>query len=62
MSDREARTPTGVWLTFERRFGQIVGPMGAYYSMVKYFDGVNECEILMENTGFILLEDFFETE
>lgn len=59
MSNREAGSRT-VWVNDEHVFGEMVGGMGAYYTIVRYVKSGMEYEILMENDEFTLLEDFFE--
>lgn len=38
-------------------YGLIVGPMGAFYTTVRYVLGGIEFEVLMENDEFELMED-----
>lgn len=49
-----------VYLTYERCFGSVVGPLGAYYSLVRYTKGGIEYEVLIENDEIQLLEDLNE--
>lgn len=46
-----------VWLPVEQTYGFIVGPMGAYYSTIRYNSGGMEFEVLMENNEFELREE-----
>lgn len=61
MSNREAESGSRVvWLPEERTFGEMIGGMGAYYTMIRYVKGGIEYEVLMENDEFTLLEDLIE--
>ena len=57
MSNRQAEAGRIVWLTNERCFGTLVGPMGAYYSTVHFFRWGHEHEELMENNEFEFVEE-----
>lgn len=59
MSNREGKQQV-VWLDDERCFGTIVGPLNAYYTLIRYVKGGIEFEVMMESNEFTLLEDFFE--
>lgn len=48
-----------VYLTEERTYGLIVGPIGAYYTLIKWVKRGIEYEALVENDDYILLEDWF---
>lgn len=58
MSNREG-VDRVVWLDDEKTYGRIVGAMGAFYTMIQYVKGGMEYEVLMENSEFTLLEDYF---
>lgn len=45
-----------VWLTDELVYGYIVGPMGAYYTTVRYTKQGMEYEVLLESDEFVLIE------
>lgn len=51
--------PQYVYLLEERTYGLIVGPIGAYYTMVRWVKGGIEYETLIENEDYINLEDWF---
>ena len=46
-----------VWIPEERTYGFIEGPLGAYYTKIRYIKGGIEFEVLMENDEFELMED-----
>lgn len=45
-----------VWVTEPGVYGLIVGPMGAWYTTVRYVSGDVEFEVLMENDEFELID------
>lgn len=57
MSNREGSV---VWLTEERCFGVIIGPLGAWYTTIRYIKGGIEHEEFVENNEFQILEDLIE--
>lgn len=46
-----------VWLKEERVFGHIVGPIGAYYTMIAFKHLGILKEILVENDDFEMIEE-----
>lgn len=59
MSNREGNE-RAVYLIYERCFGSLVGPMGAFYSRVEFTKGGIEYEVLIENNEFQILEELNE--
>lgn len=59
MSYRESDSRV-VWLPDEDVFGEIIGPLGAFFTNIRYIKGGMEYEMLMESNEFILLEDINE--
>lgn len=57
MSNREGSV---VWLTEERCFGVIVGPLDAFYTLINWVKGGLEHEEFVENNEFEILEDLIE--
>ena len=49
-----------VWLTEERCFGEIVGSMDAYFTLIRYTKRGIEYEVPVENDEFEILEDLNE--
>lgn len=50
--------PVYVYLPEERTFGIIVGPIGAYYTRIKYtYQGI-EYDALVENDDYIMLGEW----
>lgn len=61
MSDREARNRI-VFIPDEDTMGLLEGPMGAFFSTVRYIKHGIEHEVLIENDDFILVEDLKDSD
>ena len=59
MPNRENRL---VWLTEERCFGVIVGPLDAFFTLINWVKGGLEHEEFVENNEFQILDDLMEYE
>lgn len=59
MRDRDSTFSNTVWIITEDVFGVLVGPMGTYFSMVKYTKGGIEFELLLENEDFMTMDEMF---
>lgn len=57
MRDRDDNFSNTVWIKGEEVFGQLVGPMGAYFSMVAYDKGGIGFEVLLENEDFMTMDE-----
>ena len=49
-----------VWIPEEDVMGLIIGPLGTYFTTIRYVKGGMEYEVLMESNEFTLLEDLVE--
>lgn len=51
-----------VYLVNEGVYGQVVGPVGAYFSLVQYtFKGI-DYEVLVENEDFVIVDDIINED
>lgn len=51
-----------VWLPEWRTYGELVGPMGAFFSTVKFVSAGTEYELLLDNDEFefVKMEDLLD--
>lgn len=46
----------------EKVYGEIIGPMGAYLTLVAYTAGGIDFEVFVENDDFVTMEDLLDND